>query len=324
MPFGHDVAAAVPTDRNETGARTFERSFDQTTSDHNSELVTGSILIYNLYVSSPVNPADEDTRITLTNSQKTQPVFVRLFFISAHDCLIADAYLCLTQGQTVSFQTSDLDPGIRGYLIAIASNDEGCPIKFNHLMGEAFIKMASGHTANLVAQAVPAIAAEPAVCDGIAMAVLKFDGVNYASLPHTLAVSDIPSPNEENVTLLVVNNIGGDFMDAAGTIGTIRGLLYDEKGVPHSFSLWGSCQLRGVLSEYFPRTAPRLNQIIGGGHSGWMKLTPRTDKAIMGAVINFNAHERTKKGAFNQGHNLHWLSFTQIVRIEISVFPLQC
>jgi hypothetical protein len=38
---------------------------------------------------------------------------------------------------------------VRGYLIAVAIDETGCPISFNWLAGGAYVRLASGHLANL-------------------------------------------------------------------------------------------------------------------------------------------------------------------------------
>ena len=82
-------------------------------------------------------------------------VYLHLFWIDGNTCTISDNFICLTANQTASVLASDLDPGTRGYLIAVAvDGDTGCPIEFNHLIGDAYVKLASGHQANLPAESI--------------------------------------------------------------------------------------------------------------------------------------------------------------------------
>src|SRR5262245_7617043 len=93
----------------------------------------GSVLIYNLF-SSSATPATEDTRISLTNHSTTSRIFVRLFFVNGASGSAINLFICLLANETMVFQASAVDPGVRGYIIALAVNDiNGCPINFNFL-----------------------------------------------------------------------------------------------------------------------------------------------------------------------------------------------
>src|SRR4030095_8719405 len=125
----------------------------------------GSVLIYNLYTSNATSPQSQDTRINLTNVDPTRPAIVKLFFVDGATCSVADSGVCLTPNQTASFQASDLDPGGTGYLVAVAVDSRGCPVNFNNLIGDSYVKFASGHAANLAAEAIAALAGGVALRD---------------------------------------------------------------------------------------------------------------------------------------------------------------
>ncbi|HZS03450.1 MAG TPA: hypothetical protein VFD58_01125 [Blastocatellia bacterium] len=91
-------------------------------------LGAGSVLIYNFYTSSVTNPVAENTLITITNTGDRESVFVHLFFVDGDTCSVADSYICLTRSQTMRFLASDVDPGITGYIIAIAVDENGMPV----------------------------------------------------------------------------------------------------------------------------------------------------------------------------------------------------
>src|SRR5262249_39674655 len=153
----------------------------------------------------------------------------------------------------------DLDPGTTGYIVAVATNPvTGCPVSFNFLVGDEYVKLASGHAANLGAEAFSAIAGGLPSCDANSTtAQLNFDGISYNRAPRVLADDNIPSRADGNDTLLVLNRIGGNLATGAATPGTIFGILYDDTENALSFSVNGSCQLRSSLSNAFPRTTPR-------------------------------------------------------------------
>ncbi len=300
----------------------------------------GSVLFYNLYTSGASNNSIENnTRINLTNTHTTRGVAVHLFFVDGASCGVADAFVCLTANQTVTFLMSDIDPGTTGYLVAIAvdgppglaeGRNTGCPISFNYLIGNANIKltMSPRREADLGAESAAAQFGSPLPgCDGNSTtATLPFDGSpnGYNRLPRTLAISNIPARADGNSTLLVVNRIGGNLAIGAATLGTLFGILYDDNETAFSFSLTGSCQLRGELSNVFPRTTPRFENIIPAGRSGWMKISSQSDIGILGAILTQNRNAGTVPNAFDGGHNLHKLTLTSSVTLTIPIFPPSC
>ena len=291
-----------------------------------SDQKAGSVLVYNFYSSSASNPNLENTRLNLTNANPTQPVSIHLFFVDGSNCGVADFSLCLTPNQTLSFLASDLDPGVSGYLVVVAVAPlTGCPVSFNYLIGDEFIKLAAGQAANLGAEAFAALAGGLPFCDANSVtATLNFDGVSYNQMARVLAVSSLSSPSDGNATLLVINRVSGNFTTGASQLGTLFGVLYDDLEQGSSFNLSGGCQLRGVLSNSFPRTTPRFGEVIPSGRSGWLKLWAAEDAGILGAVINFNPQTASHPGAFGQGHNLHKLTLTSAASLTIPIFSQAC
>ncbi|MEP7272785.1 MAG: HYR domain-containing protein, partial [Acidobacteriota bacterium] len=289
-----------------------------------SDQKAGSVLFYNLFASSASMPMTENTRISLTNIHTELSAFVHLFFVDGSTCSIADSFLCLTPNETASFLTSNLDPGTTGYIVAVAVNRLGCPIDFNYLIGDEYVKLSRGHAANLGAESISALAGGLPVCNSWA-AVLSFDGISYNPTPRVLAVDNIIDRVSGNDTLLIVNRVGGDLSTGAGSLGSLFGLLFNDSEQSHSFSFnTANCQVVLPLSNDFPRTSPRFDSVILVGRSGWMKLWGAADIGILGAAINFNRNTQTSSEAFNQGHNLHKLRLTPAARITIPVFPPGC
>jgi len=313
-----------------------------------SDQKAGSILFYNFYTSSPTGAAGVNTRINMTNTFTTGgSVFVHLFFVGSN-CTAADSYICLTKNQTVSFLMSDIDPGTTGYILAVATDEFGCPVGFNYLIGDEYIKLASGHTANLGAEAIASIF-DGTVSDCSASAsayTLKFTGyvqppkdnegneipnyqqVGYNKVPSVLAADNIPSRADGNDTLLVVNAIGGNLLSAGGgaSVASLFGLLYDDTEVPYSYSVFTSaCQLVLSLSNTGVRVPGRFEGVIPAGRTGWTKIYSSTGaRAFLGSELNFNANAGTAAGAFTGGHNLHKLTLAPSASITIPVFPATC
>jgi uncharacterized repeat protein (TIGR01451 family) len=300
----------------------------------------GSVLFFSFYVSSPSSPADSNTRISITNTNPTRGIAVHLFFVDGVTCSVADRYICLTANQTISFLTSDIDPGMTGYLIAVAADgpagfgdggNTGCPISFNFLIGQASVKLAMSPRRQDEIEA-ESCAAEfgspvPGCNPGSFTATLNFNGGpnGYNRLPRVLALDNIPSRADGNDTFLVINRIGGSLLTGGTAVGTLFGVLYDDAERPHSFSLSsGLCQLRGSLMNGFPRISPPFNQIIPAGQSGWLKLWAADDSAILGVSINRNDNVGIASNAFEGGKSLHKLRLTSNASLVVPVFPPAC
>jgi len=283
------------------------------------------VLFYPIYTSSASSPGDQDTRISITNADQQRSANVHLFFIDGATCNAADNYICLTENQTATFRTSDFDPGTTGFLIAIATNNLGCPTPLNSLMGEVYVKFSSGHKANLAADAALALNVPPSCDETSFLTQLNFNGVDYSRLGRVLALSNIPDRASGNDTKLILNRIGGNFTVGSATLGSIFGIAYNDVESPFSFNFTpNTCQLVNSISNNFPRTAPRIEQIIPAGRSGWIRLWMTDDAAIFGAMINFNANSGADPGAYSQGHNLRKLTVTAIGSLTIPLIPPPC
>src|SRR6185295_14486975 len=92
-----------------------------------SDQKAGSVLIFPVYTSSLSNPAVENTRLNLTNTDPGRSAFVHLFFVDGSNCSVSDSFICLTANQTMTLNAADIDPGVTGYVIAVATDSQGCP-----------------------------------------------------------------------------------------------------------------------------------------------------------------------------------------------------
>jgi hypothetical protein len=278
----------------------------------------GSLLIFNVYTSS-VNTTLSDTQISLTNTNPVSPANVHLFFVDGSSCSVADQIVTLTQNQTVTFRASDVDPGVTGYLIAVAVDQSGCPVVGNYLIGGAVMKFESGHHASLPAIGVSGLGlgASPCLPNSVT-ATLAFNGIQYDELPRSLAIHSLPSLATGNSPMLIINRLGGDLTSGAELLGPLSGLLFDDGETSRSFTLTGgTCQLRGMLGNNLPRTVPRYGTVIPAGRTGWMKFWAAGDEALSGVMIN------EAVSGLSGGYNLQTLTTTNSASLIIPVIPVR-
>jgi hypothetical protein len=287
----------------------------------------GSVLVYNLYSSSATSSNSQNTRISLTNTNSSSPAAVQLFFVDGSTNSVTSATICLTQNQTAAFLAADVDPGMTGYLVAVAVDaNTGCPVNFNFLVGSAFVKLSSGHQAKLNAESFTALSGGLPACNPTSTtAQLNFDGISYNRAPRMLVLDTIAARVEGNDVLLILNRFGGNFVTGAAPLGSIFGVFYDdgESSLGFSFSS-GECQFRSSLSNNFPRTMPRFEEFIPAGRSGWAKFYAQNDQGMLGAAISFNQNAGASGAAFSGGGNLYKLSLTATASLTIPIFLPNC
>jgi uncharacterized repeat protein (TIGR01451 family) len=285
----------------------------------------GSILFFNLYSSSATDPVSENTLINITNTADKN-VTLHQFFVASDTCSVSDNFLCLTGNQTTSFMISDVDPDVTGFLIVVAVDDlTGCPINFNHLIGDEYVYLASGHAANLGAEAFAAVSKTPCACDDTSLsATLLFDGEKYNQAPRVLIASHVPSFADNNSTLLILNRIGGDLFERVEPIGDFSGWLFDDTERGLSFVTNGGCQFRQLLNGTFPRTTPRFPQFVPSSRSGWMKFVAQEGVAMLGSMIVLNTEKEFLSNAFSGGRNLHRSTFAASAAFKMPVFLPKC
>ena len=291
-----------------------------------SDQRTGSVLLYSYYTSSISAPSLQNTQIRITNTHETLDTVVRLYFVDGQFSSVLSLFICLPANQTANFLMSETDPGITGYVIAVAvDKTSGCPTNFNYLTGGAAIKLSAGHTANLGAVAVAALATNPTTCAiGGNVATLNFDGANYGRLPRMLVLDNLPSLKDGNNTRLILTRIGGSLVATAGALGTVSGKIYNSSRAAQDFAFsTGAPQFTSSFSINFPRLATGLDTFIPTGQSGWMRLWTDANIGILGAMINFSANLRTPR-AFESGYNLQQGALSAAVSLDIPISVPTC
>lgn len=270
-----------------------------------SPVKPGSLLFYDVYTSKIGDPT-ENTKMNITNTHPTRPVIVHFFFINQLDCFIADAYICLTANQTFSFLASDYDPGVTGFLYAVAVNADGLPISHNYLIGDLYVKSTFGTTsyfqANLGAMAFSAralldpvvnLAPQPwadgapglvkAAAPGIAgLAYGNYLGAVapgdqgtqnlYDAVPNRLAIDNIQSIADGNQTLMILHSTQGTVVQA-GVIGSLAGQVYNDTEKGYSYQLKDfRCLEARLLNGGLIRIPTTYANVIPAGRTGWMYL----------------------------------------------------
>lgn len=260
------------------------------TASEASAMKRGAVLFYPYYTSG--DPVTQDTRFTLTNGD-VNPQRVHVFFVGGASGAVSDTFVCLAGNQTSSFRMSNLDPGVTGFVVAVAVNGTtGCPIgtEGNQLSGMVHVKRSDGFRGTLPAVAVAALyGGSIAGCSGASVtAGLPFDSTSYNRLPQVVSIDNLPSRGDGKSTLLVADRMGGNLTGTVGPINRLFGTMYDDAENKVSWSLpAGGAQLAAVLQSGVPLTPPPFETFVPAGHTGWAKLRiyPGSTTPVLGAAF---------------------------------------
>lgn len=281
----------------------------------------GSVLFYNIYTSTSYNTALSDTLISITNTAANEDIRVHLFFIDSFSCQVADSFIYLTRSQTTRFMASDVDPDVRGWLMAVAVNENGVPTRHDHLIGSLKVKQALGptatatHTFDLAALAFAKKNAQTPVltAEGFA-AQLTFDGgttgSSYEQLPGELAIDNFESPATADTRMIIYSPLTSLYGQSAFG-GRLFIIYFDELENPFSAMVGMNCWLQGRLTMI--RNLPLR---IPVGQTGWARIVGyRDDERIplLGSVM--------RAAEFSGGHNMHHLALFPSFTMTVPVFP---
>ncbi|HMY74953.1 MAG TPA: hypothetical protein PLQ88_24255 [Blastocatellia bacterium] len=284
---------------------------------HLSDMKPGSVLFFNRYSSNPSNPQMGDTQINITNVNQNTEVDIHLFLVDGGSCSIADSFIGLTPNQTASFLVSDYDPGITGYIVAVAVNGGG-PTQFNHLIGTEFIRETDGKAGYLQAVSIAKTVAGEALPDGTGVTNLIFDGKttgpggenSYERLPMSLGLSTFNSQTTDSTALSIYSPSSNLITGSVNTV-SIFTLLYNDVEVALSSSFTVRCYRYETLTALFNRGGG-INRHVPAGRTGWIRMTA-SGSPILGAVLG-------KGNVFTGAHNLHALSLLSTYSITVPVF----
>lgn len=273
-----------------------------------SDLKPSSVLFFNKYISNPSAPQQQDTQINVTNVNPDQGINVHMFMVDGSTCSIADFYLGLSQNQTASFLASDFDPGVQGYIVAVAVS--GGPTQFNYLIGDELIREFDGKVANLQAVGFSKITPGDVIPNGDGTATLLFNGVEYDQFPVVLGASSFNSQVTHSTTIALYSPMS-NLMVGNPTSTTVFTLVFDDNEVPHSTNIRVPCYLQAPLTS-LRVTGGSINAIVPAGATGWLKLNA-ISRPLLGAIL-------TRGPVFNGGHNLHPITYLATYAITVPAF----
>jgi hypothetical protein len=276
---------------------------------HLSDMKPGSVLFFNRYTSNPSNPQQGDTQINITNTNQSQDASLHFFLVDGSTCTIADSFVGLTPNQTASFLMSDIDPGITGYIVAVAVS--GGPTQFNWLIGDEYIRETDGRQANLAAVAIAKRSGGSVEPDENGTAALVFDDKEYERLPSSVAVSNFNSQTTDNTQLTIYCPTPNLLVGVTPTTTSVFTLVYDDTERVFStttrFVCYATIQL-GTMRV----AGGNVNTIIPAGRTGWIRLNGG-GKPLLGATIQ-------RGPVFMGGHNLHTLTLLPSYSITVPAF----
>lgn len=288
------------------------------------EQKAGSVLFFSHYNSNPSNADAVNTRFSLTNTNPGVSANVRLFFVDVQNCQNYRIDVCLAPRQTSSFKASDLDPGVKGYVMAVAIDSAGQPMKFNWLIGQALVRQTSSrgpYTAALNAVVV-AKRTEGSVSNNGGLAELIFNDEVYDRLPAQIAFDNVPSQASGlNATKLVYYRPLADL--SANTAGTASVQLTGWGSNTGSTTTFNPQNLSCFYGEVFVRNlrpTGSADALIPLGTTGWIAASAADQLPLLGVLFNASA----TAGEFSSGANARPLKFSLEYRIRVPVAALSC
>lgn len=282
----------------------------------------GSVLFFNRYTSSASNPTRDNSTLNITNTSPTTTTFVRLFLVSGTTCQPTEIQLCLAAQETVSLLMSDLDPGVRGYAMAVATNSQGLPIQFNWLTGNVVVRQTASNVSGSYSSLLGAVALakrkDGAIANVNGLAEMVFDDVNYDRLPGQVAFDSVPSQvGASNLTVVSLYRPITDFTSIPNASVQITGWSKNNSGqVAASAGTLNSTCYSDVLMSTFRLQPTVINQFVPSGSTAWFAASAVDLLPLMGSQFN--------SGEFNGGNNARPLTFSAEYRIRIPVVAVTC
>lgn len=279
----------------------------------------GSVLFFNRYTSSPTNALREDTTLNLTNTNPTAGGFVRLFLVNGATCQVQEVKVCLAARQTISIKMSDLDPGVKGYLVAVATNQAGEPTQFNWLTGNVVVKQPTGvgsFSGQLNAIAIAKRKAGDLKAGANNEAEMVFDDDTYDRLPAQNAIEGVPTQTSNaNQTTISLYRPVANLNTGTGAATTVQLNAWNRDVATSSGSVAVACYSDFTVGSL--RLQPiSIATLIPAGTTAWFSAGSADLQPVLGAQFNV--------GEFSSGINLRPLNFTADYRIKIPISAVTC
>ena len=294
-----------------------------------SDQKAGSVLVFPYYNSSPTGTT-ADTLIQISNVCNGTSVsggvpnysYLHLFFMKG--CSPADTYACLTPNGSLNILASVYDPGVEGYLIAVAVDANGVPVQNNCFIGSAYVRddntgFADSYGAESFWKNTPG---SVAVTSGYA--AINLNGTDYDAAPTQFSVQvQDPAIADEYVVLASVSGNLGSSLASVSQSGF--GIVYRADETPASFQpqLNSGCLSITLIDAGKIRVATQ-----NGGYNNFLKdsygyLKFNVTSPAVGLLIS-------KQGAAGQPINrfsgIRTLHKTQVgsATLSLPVFPPFC
>ncbi|HEX4949641.1 MAG TPA: hypothetical protein VFZ34_23395 [Blastocatellia bacterium] len=279
---------------------------------------TGSLLVFPYFNSDLAN--GWDTRITIANTDVYRregtigPVlttaYVHIFLIDGATCYQSDQFVCLTPNATLSFLASDLDPDVRGYVIAVAvDRDTGNLVNQNSLIGDAFVSEGN-YGGNYGAEGFQAYGDPGINQDGVIHFGNLMNGYDYAPTRFAFSIqSPIDAPGQRIVTASISGDVNTGEFAGAGQYGI--GYVYNGNEKPFgSFSAFhlGGCQAVSIITPTLPRVPFGMAKLIPSGEIGTMTLST---KPAVGLLMTPTGN--------NKWHGIRGLHKTRIANATLTI-----
>jgi len=294
-----------------------------------SDQKAGSVLVFPYYNSSPTGTT-ADTLIQISNVCNGTSVsggvpnysYLHLFFMKG--CSPADTYACLTPNGSLNILASVYDPGVEGYLIAVAVDANGVPVQNNCFIGSAYVRddntgFADSYGAESFWKNTPG---SVAVTSGYA--AINLNGTDYDAAPTQFSVQvQDPAIADEYVVLASVSGNLGSSLASVSQSGF--GIVYRADETPASFQpqLNSGCLSITLIDAGKIRVATQ-----NGGYNNFLKdsygyLKFNVTSPAVGLLIS-------RQGAAGQPINrfsgIRTLHKTQVgsATLSMPVFPPFC